>query len=183
MDQETIEGMRRLQAGDTQALGALYDRYAPLLHAVALRIVRSAADAEDVLQQAWMQVWRSAKRFDARRGTIASWLLTIVRSRALDRVRAHASRDRAERDVPQARTDASGDPARRLDERQRHLRVRQALDSLDPGHRAALELGYFDGLTQSEIAERLGAPLGTVKTWTRRGLLRLKELLAGEAQP
>jgi len=178
--QETLNGMRRLKAGDTTALAALYDRFSPLLYSVALRIVGRAADAEDVLQQVWMQVWRSADRYDASRGSVVSWLLAIARSRALDLSRSLKSRQNAELHAEPPGNPA-GDPVAGLEESQRHARVRRALSQLDAKHREVLELAYFEGLAQSEISRRLDAPLGTVKSWTRRGLVRLRELMEGRS--
>jgi len=174
-----IECLRRLIGGDQGALAELYDRYCPLLYPVTLRILRSPGDAEDAVQQAWMQVWRSAASYDERRGTVAAWLLTMGRTRALDLYRSLSARRRAETADPAPRS-ASPDPLADTAQGQLEQRVRQALDALAPQQRQVLEIAYFEGLSQSEIAERLDAPLGTVKSWTRQGLMRLKELLPEE---
>lgn len=174
--------MQRMARGDADALEALYDRHTPLLFPVALRIVRAPADAEDVLQQAWVKAWSSAADFDPARGSAAGWLLSIVRSRALDLWRARAARRKAEGEAEPLNRATASEPAATAAERQTRERVKLALQRLDPHYRQVLESAYFDGLTQSEIAERLEAPLGTVKTWTRRGLLRLRELLPPELQ-
>ncbi len=158
----------------------LYDRYTSLLYPVVHRILRSASDAEDVLQEAWLQVWRRADTYDPARGTVAAWLLTVARSRALDRARSVTSRHRAEGQVSPDRINVPDDPAAAPVRNQIAERVRGALGSLDPQHRRVIECAYFDGLSQSQIADRLQAPLGTVKSWTRQALLRLREVLPYE---
>jgi RNA polymerase sigma-70 factor (ECF subfamily) len=162
--------LTRITAGDGPALGEFYDLFAGLVNALALRILRDAADAEDVVQEVFVQVWRQAGRFDALRGSPEAWLCTIARTRALDRLRRRAAR----REEPEAE-DAGHVDAPRSEET---LAVRKALGTLPPEQRRALELAYFEGLSQTEIATRLGAPLGTVKTRMRTGMLRLRELLA-----
>ena len=179
--------MDRLRAGDAAALEALYDRHTPLLYSVALRIVRRAADAEDVIQETWLQAWRSASGYDPARGSVAGWLVTIARSRAIDRFRSLASRLQAETAVGpalRAGTPAAGsapdEPGASAVAGQLRARVGAALEALPGRQRESLELAYFGGLSQSEIAARLGAPLGTVKSWCRQGLLRLRELVPEE---
>ncbi len=175
--------LQRVAAGDADALEALYDRHTPLLLPVALRILRVASDAEDALQQTWVQAWRAARAFDPVRGSVVGWLLSIVRSRSLDLWRARQARRRAEQADEPVEPAREPDPAAGAGDRQARERVRLALQRLDPHYRQVLESAYFEGLTQTEIAERLEAPLGTVKTWTRRGLLKLKELLPEELRP
>jgi RNA polymerase sigma-70 factor, ECF subfamily len=177
-----LQCILRLQTGDQRALGELYDRYTPLLYPVALRILRSPTDAEDVLQEAWLQVWKNVVTYDPRRGNVAAWLLTVARSRALDRYRSLSSRKRAEKEenVETTQPPPPPDPSALSVHGEMHDRVQHALGSLHPKQREVLEIAYFEGLSQSEIAERVGAPLGTVKSWTRQGLLRLRELLPKE---
>jgi len=170
----------RVQEGDSRALEELYDRYTPLLYPVALRILRRAADAEDTLQEAWLQVWRRAVTYDPRRGTVAAWLLTVARTRALDRYRSLAARGRAESAVEPEAGARPADPSASAEHVQLGERVRSALAQLQPQQRQVLEIAYFEGFSQSEIAARLNAPLGTVKSWTRQGLLRLREILPQE---
>ena len=172
--------MQRVQSGDEQALAEMYDRYTPLLYPVALRILRSPADAEDALQDAWMQVWRRSMTYDLRRGTVAAWLITVIRTRSLDRYRSLASRTRAEGKVDPEPVTPPADPAASAVSGQIGVRVRDALQQLQPQQRQVLEIAYFEGLSQTEIAERLQAPLGTVKSWTRQGLMRLRELIPQE---
>jgi len=180
-DQELIG---RAGAGDQRAIAALYDRYSRVLYAVAYRIVGQRADAEDVVVESFAQAWRDAPRFESGRGSVAGWLTTIARSRALDLVRARSRRarhvDSAIADRPGA-SPAMGDwrpePAEALDQAERRERVRQALDTLSQPQREAIELAYFEGLSQSEIAARLREPLGTVKTRVRLGMEKLREAL------
>jgi RNA polymerase sigma-70 factor (ECF subfamily) len=167
-------------ARDEQALAELYDRYTPLLYPVALRILRSAADAEEVVQQAWLQVWKSAASYDARRGTVAAWLVTMARSRALDLYRSVSSRRRAEGQAEADPLSPPADASASATQRQVGEKVRRALETLPPQQRQVLEIAYFEGLSQSEIARKLNAPLGTVKSWTRQALMRLRELLPQE---
>jgi RNA polymerase sigma-70 factor (ECF subfamily) len=169
--------LERLRLRDPAALEELYDRHGGLLYSVILRIVGRPADAEEVLQEAWLQVWRSADRYDAGRGAVVAWLLTVARSRAIDRVRSAVSRNRMEERV-EADPPVSGDgPPEDVERGQVRERVRAALEVLAPQQRQVLELAYFSGLSQTEIAARLGAPLGTVKSWARQGLSKLREQL------
>ncbi len=173
--------MSRLCAGDTQALEELYDRHTPMLYGVVFRIVGRAHDAEEVLQDTWVQAWKRAETWEPARGTVAAWLLTLARSRAIDRLRSIASRQRAETAAPPPEPAASGDPpASDAARSQLREQVSDALATLAPRQREVLELAYFGGLSQSEIAGRVGAPLGTVKSWTRQALMRLREVVPQE---
>jgi len=171
----------RLRNGDLKALEELYDRHTPMLYGLVMRIVGRAADAEEVLQDIWVHAWRRAETWEPARGTVAAWLLTLARSRAIDRIRSVAARRRAETTAPPPDPPVSRDePAMSANERQRRDRIAAAMAALTPQQREVLELGYFGGLSQSEIAARLGAPLGTVKSWTRQGLMRLREIVPQE---
>ena len=170
--------------GDERAVGRLYDRYGAVLYAVAYRIVGQRADAEEVVLEAFAQAWREAPRFEAGRGSVAGWLTIIARSRALDLVRARSRRERvtasAAADRPEtspAMSEFRPDPAGALDHDERRRQVQHALTLLSPPQRQAIELAYFEGLSQSEIAERLQEPLGTVKTRVRLGMQKLRECL------
>jgi RNA polymerase sigma-70 factor (ECF subfamily) len=183
--QDDLPLIAAMMRGDQSAMSALYDRYAPGVLGLALRITRERADAEDVVVDTFAQVWRDAGRFQAQRGSVAAWVTTIARSRALDLLRAKGRRgkldDAAGAEVstsPPAMGTATPSPMSALLADERSRRVKTALDALPASQRAALELAYFDGLSQSEIAERLDEPLGTVKTRMRLGLRRLRELLA-----
>jgi RNA polymerase sigma-70 factor, ECF subfamily len=170
----------RMSAGDTAALEELYDRHTPMLYGLVLRIVGRAADAEEVLQDVWLQAWRQAATWDPARGTVAGWLVTLARSRAIDRIRSVASRRRAESTPPPETASVPDEPAANAERHQRQERLSAALATLTPRQREVLELGYFGGLSQSEIAARIGAPLGSVKSWARQGLMRMRELVPQE---
>ena len=170
--------VRRMAAGEEQALGALYDRWYPLVHGVVSRLVRQPNEVEDVVEETFWQAWRQASRFDPARGAVQTWLLTIARSRALDRVRSLRRRreDPLEGDdgVDVVQQVAEGDPGLDAEASERRRIVVAALNDLPAEQREALELGYFGGLSQSEIAERTGQPLGTVKTRMRLAMQKLR---------
>jgi RNA polymerase sigma-70 factor (ECF subfamily) len=174
----------RAASGDEGAIASLYDRYGGVLYAVAYRIVGQRADAEEVVLEAFAQAWREAPRFETARGSVAGWLTMIARSRALDLVRARGRRERMTASAAAEQPDASpamgdwrNDPAGAVDEAERRARVREALATLSAPQREAIELAYFGGLSQSEIAERLQEPLGTIKTRVRLGMQKLREAL------
>jgi RNA polymerase sigma-70 factor (ECF subfamily) len=173
--------MARVATGDELAFAEVYDHLAPMLYGTVLRIVRDPAQAEEVTQEAFVELWRQSNRFDAARGGLRGWAVMIARRRAVDRVRAEQSwRDRQVRHaaVPPRAPDSPPDAVIESLDRDRARRV---LTRLGEAHRRALELAYFDGLTHVEIAARLGVPLGTVKTRIRDGLIRLRRLI--DAQP
>jgi RNA polymerase sigma-70 factor (ECF subfamily) len=161
--------LRQLAMGDGHALGELYDRYASVIKGLALRILRNRSDAEEVVQDVFVQVWSQAARFDPSRGTPQAWLCTMARTRAIDRLRRRVVR-REELGDPPAST---GSCARSDDE----IAVRKALEVVSPDQRRALELAYYEGLTHSEIARKLGAPLGTIKTRIRTAMHLLRDRL------
>jgi len=184
-----LELVRRMQAGDEQALGAFYDRWFPVVSGVVARILRSDGDVEDVIEETFWQAWRQADRFVAGRGSVQTWLLTIARSRALDRLRAAKRRREESLDEPGALESASSpsddtppggasDPSLTVEQAERRRLVLAALADLPGEQRQALELGYFGGLSQTEIAEQTGQPLGTVKTRMRLAMQKLRERLA-----
>jgi RNA polymerase sigma-70 factor (ECF subfamily) len=176
---EDESSLRRLASGDQAAAARLYDRHARPLYSLILRILGNETEAEDVLQEVFAQAFRQASRYDARRGAVAAWLLTIARSRAIDHLRARRTRVEARTgeqtlgEMPDAQPDAA---STMLDEERSRL-VRQALGELPMLQRMAIELAYYEGLSHSEIAERLEQPLGTVKTRIRLGLLKLRDVL------
>jgi RNA polymerase sigma-70 factor (ECF subfamily) len=173
------ETIARVARGDQEALGRLYDATAPLVFGLVSRLMRDDFTAQEVTLDVYQQVWRQAGRYDASRGRVATWLLTIARSRALDRLRAAA---RGARHEPMESLDDrpldEPDPADRSVAADEARHIRTAMDSLPAAQRQALALAFFDGLTHVEIAERLGEPLGTVKTRIRTALLRLRTTLA-----
>jgi RNA polymerase sigma-70 factor (ECF subfamily) len=179
-----VELLKAVAAKDDAALGQLYDRYRLILFGVLIRILNNREEAQDVLQEVFLQVWRRAADFDENRGRPFTWLVTLARSRGIDRLRSLASRERvatmagagaeAVEDVSDAATDAIRSEQRRV--------VNSALSQLPEEQKRPLMLAYFDGLTQSEIATQLGAPLGTVKTRMRSGMMKLRELLSTKGQ-
>ena len=180
--------LQRMARGDEQALGLLYDRWEPAVRTAALRIVKEPVEADDVVEEVFWQAWRQAARFDSARGGAGTWLLTVARSRSLDRMRA-TKRTRAESSLEDA-VEASGDafatpgpdPLAAAEQGERATLVAQALATLQPSQRECLELAYFGGLSQSEIAARTGQPLGTVKTRMRLALRKLRDTLAPLAE-
>ena len=178
------EAVRRMAGHDPDALAALYDRYARLMYSLVLHILGDQADAEDVVQEVFSQAWQQASRYEASRGTVAAWLVTMTRSRAIDRLRARRSRPDSEAaDEKQLRDlmDPGVPHDLRVLTREEVGRLRNAMARLPALQRLAVEMAYFEGLSQSEIAARLGEPLGTIKTRVRLALLKLREAMTGSA--
>ncbi len=173
-DTELLHAVAR---GDREAFANLYDRYGRILFGIVFRILSNRTESEDTLQDIFLQIWQRAASFDASRGRPVQWLTLLTRSRALDRVRSRGHRDHAASDVERAPDKSGGDTEGDVILLQEGASVRRALAEIPESHRTALLLAYFEGLSQSEIADRLGKPLGTVKTHTRLGLLRLRQLL------
>jgi RNA polymerase sigma-70 factor, ECF subfamily len=175
---DDIQLLRRMAEGNEQALATFYDRWNSMVHAVVLRILRQRDDVEDVVEEAFWQAWRQSSRYEPSRGSVQTWLLTIARSRALDRVRTlkrHREEpligDGGEVVLEQA---SEGDASTEAESAERRAIVLAALAELPAEQREALELGYYNGLSQSEIAERTGQPLGTIKTRMRLAMQKLK---------
>ncbi len=175
-----VELLHAVARGDEVSLGTLYDRYRVILFGLLVRILNSREEAEDVLQEVMLQVWRRAADFDEQRGRPFTWLVTLARSRAIDRLRLLGARQRladsAARNSPDEASDAVKDT---LHAEQREI-VQRALAELPEEQTRILMLAYFEGLTQSEIATKLTTPLGTVKTRMRSGMIKLRELLGKE---
>ena len=184
---EDQRALRRVVDRDSGGLGTLYDRHGRAVFSLALRILGDESDAEEVTQDVFAQAWRRAGQYDESRGTVAAWLLVIARTRAIDRFRARRVRPegRVQDDdglTLQQLPATDPDAASEMMAAERGQRVRRALEALPFLQRVAIELAYFEGLSQREIAERLEQPLGTVKTRMRLGLLKLRDALV-EAQP
>ena len=164
-----------LARSDESALAELYDRYGGPAYRLALRILRDATLAQDAVQDAFLTAWRTATSFDVRRGSASTWLLTLVHRRAVDVVRREDRRRGLPLDdAPVASGDATDETA---ETRELRRSVQAALEQLTPLEREALELAYYGGLSQSEIAEKLGVPLGTIKSRMFAGLARLRDVL------
>lgn len=173
--------MARVVKGDQQAFGQLYDQSSPLLYAMALRILGHREDAAELLQEVYLEVWRKVARYDVGRGTPVAWLITLMRSRAIDRLRARGMRAQAGESLngPSATQVADRNPGpfeAQADHELRNL-VGNALSGLPPAQQQAIELAYYEGLTHMEIAARLNQPLGTVKTRIKLGMSKLREML------
>lgn len=169
----------RLRRRDPDAMGELYDRYGKVVFSIILRIVRNANTAEDLLQETFLRVWNRVHAFDQEKGSLGPWVLTVARNRAIDYLRSVDGR-MTQNAFDIERTEAPGLFANLESEiltADRIQRVRAAFDKLTPNQRMVLELAYFEGLSQSEMAERLKQPLGTVKTWVRSGLKALRDEL------
>lgn len=166
-----------------EALAALHDRHAPHLLALARRILDSAGEAEDVVQEVFVHVWNHASRYDPSRSSVSTWLVLITRSRAIDRLRHRQVVDRAheaaQRDVP-PEEHASPDGVESVFIRERRERVRRELETLPPEQRQVLEMAFYQGLSQTEIAARADLPLGTVKTRTLLAMKKLRSALRSE---
>jgi RNA polymerase sigma-70 factor, ECF subfamily len=174
--------LQQIARGDGEAFRRFYDRYATLVFTFAIRLLGSRSDAEDLLQEVFLQVWRQARSYSPERGSPEAWLITITRSRAIDKLRSSHRRGMAivTPDEPsQVERAASAEHPTRATEVK--LTVQGVLAKLPEAQRLVLELAYFDGLTQTEIAARLGEPLGTVKTRIRAGLERLRGFLGAES--
>jgi RNA polymerase sigma-70 factor (ECF subfamily) len=163
-----------IRSGDQGAMAALYDRFSSIVYAVALRVLQETTAAEDVLQDIFMQLWRNPGAFDSSRGNMAAWLAVIARNRAIDALRRRRPQDEIEDVVVAVETDLASE----TDRSRAMEKVRGALQAMPSSQRSAIEMAYFEGLTHTEIAEKTGEPLGTVKTRIRTGLISLRKVLA-----
>jgi RNA polymerase sigma factor (sigma-70 family) len=172
--------LMRIAAGDGAALRMVYQDTSAKLFGVCLRILNDKSEAEDVLQDVYVTVWRKAAGFDPGRASPITWLVAIARNRAIDRLRSSAAMRRAE---PIEAADAVSDPAPaavdRVELAQQRHRLARCLDELDAQHSAAIRAAFLDGATYEELAQRMSVPLGTMKSWIRRGLLKLRACLEG----
>jgi len=172
----------RLQKRDPQALAELYDRYGKMVYGLILRVVSDTGTAEDLVQETFLRVWNRAQGFDSERGAVGPWLMAVARNRAIDYLRSQGRRIQSS--VEFNETEHPSLFANLQTEMLQFdviKRMKTALERLDGKQRKAIELAYFEGMSQTEIAERMGQPLGTVKTWVRRALQQLREELGGVA--
>jgi RNA polymerase sigma-70 factor (ECF subfamily) len=179
--------MTRMAKGDGSALADLYDRHGRSVYALAARMLGDPAEAEDLTQDVFTLAWKNAARYDPARGAVAAWLLVTTRTRAIDRIRARRSRPQSGGDPDGRIVAAIPDGSPSVDvivaSSQDADRVRAAMAELSSDQRDALDLAYFEGLSHSEIAERTGIPLGTIKTRIRSGLHRLRDAMTGKGGP
>lgn len=174
--------VRAIAGGDQEAVAELYDRYAPMLLGLARKVVADRGDAEEVVQEAFVHAWNRARTYDGARSSVATWLVLITRSRAIDRIR---NRNVVERTHATVRSEvreehASAEGTARVLQGERRSRVRAELASLPTEQRDVLELAFYQGLTQREISEQTGIPLGTVKTRTLLAMKKLRTALRDE---
>lgn len=184
LDAETDRRLLRdVSAGSSESLGRLYDRHAGLVYGLARRIVGAEADAEEVVQDVFAQVWRDAGRYQAGRATVAGWVVMLTRARAIDRLRARRARPdlgQGTDDGPQRLAAADPDPEQLSITSAQAGTVRRALADLPPPQRELVDLAYYDGFTHTEIAAQTGVPLGTVKTRLRSAMATLRDALTGD---
>jgi RNA polymerase sigma-70 factor (ECF subfamily) len=173
----------RIRTGDRTAFMGFYDRFSPLLFSVAARVLGDRKEAEDVLQEVMLVIWNKSGEYDPQLGTLSSWAVALVRNKALDRLRARTRRLRLIEEVAmmaeESETGATPSANEMIHGRERAEMLHAAMKQLPAEQRLAIELAFFTGLSQSEIAARLRQPLGTVKARIRRGMLRLREQLGG----
>lgn len=176
-----LELLARVAKRERAAFEQLYDRYANILYATAMKFLKEDADAQDVVQDVFIQIWDKANLYDPAKGKPLTWALTLTRNRSIDRIRAIQRRTRLRDDFEKETVvDESAGVREALsgvDASEKSQILRDAVGRLSPEQRKVIELAFFGGLTQSEVADRLGEPLGTVKARARRGLMKLKELL------
>lgn len=164
----------RVRAGDEDALAALHDRYAQVVYSVALRVLGETTEAEDILQEIFLQLWRNPQTFDSNRGSLGAWLAVITRHRAID----HLRRRRPESDIEDVIVAVDTRLEQTTDRNMAIAKIRAVVDRLPAEQRKPLEMAFFEGLTHSEIASKTGEPLGTIKTRIRSALLTLRKALA-----
>jgi RNA polymerase sigma-70 factor (ECF subfamily) len=176
------ELLRRIADGDQSAFSGFYDQYSGLLFSIAMKVLNDAKEAEDVLQEVFVQIWNKAHAYDPLLGKPASWVVTLTRNKAIDRIRASQRRSRF---LEQATIEASALPDdspsanEKLHGRENAEMIRSVVAALPSDQRRAIELAFFSGLTQDEISKTLQEPLGTIKARIRRGMLKLREKLEG----
>jgi RNA polymerase sigma-70 factor (ECF subfamily) len=177
-EQELVELISQIAKGNEQALSKLYDNTSSLVYGLALRILNDAFEAEEITSDVYIQVWqKAAAEYDPNRSKPLVWLLMLTRSRAIDKLRASSQKKRLERPLEIDTLNPTTDPQESSFILERRKAIQSALAKLSLQQRQAIELAYFYGLTQSEISARLGQPIGTVKSWIRLGMIKLREFL------
>ena len=176
--------LERAAGGDAQALAGLYDRFCGMLLGLATKILGNPSDAEDVLQEVFIQVWNQASRYQRSRSSVSTWLVLITRSRSIDRLRSRNVKLRTANAAQRenVRLHASNEGLGNVLLTERHGRITQAMQELPDDQRQALEMAYYQGMTQREIAEATGTPLGTVKTRTLLAMRKLRSSLKGDIE-
>ena len=182
-DDSDLPLIRKVAAGSGEALGQLHDRHSPVALGLLRRILGDPNEAEEVLQEVFLQVWRDGHRYDPERASPRGWILLIARSRALDRLRSTTARHRREDEMVHSEGARVIAPlgTHRLEQRERQRRIGSALERLPREQRRVIELAFYEGLTQTQMAARLGAPLGTVKSRVLLAMKKLREILAEKA--
>ena len=178
--------MRKVALGDRLAFGQLFDRYNQLALNLAARVLNERQEAEDVVQEVFLQLWKDASSYRQERGNVSTWIVAIARSRAIDKLRSRKARRIVDpvgdgTEEMQDLAERLPDPGAPQDDLDNQLLVRKAFGSLAVDQRVAIEMAYYEGMSQSEIAEALREPLGTIKTRIRSGLLKLKQALSSGA--
>ncbi len=181
---EDMELIRQMRSGDERAFTAFYDRFAPGLFSMIYAILHDQKESEDVLQEAFLQMWKRTATYDATRSSLFTWAVMIARHKAIDRLRSRQRQSRLAEAVASESESFALSPSsdwadNTLARNEERERVRAALSQIGDAQREAIDLAFFGGMTQTQISERLGAPLGTVKARIRRGLLALREVLGG----
>ncbi len=181
---EERELVSRLTSGDSDALSQLYDQYSGMLLGLAYKILGRQSDAEEVLQEVFLQVWRQATRYDSKRSSLSTWLVLITRSRSIDRLRSRRVIDKTVTAAEQEKTHQHTSPqgAKDVFKHERRRRLDAELAKLPSEQRQVLEMAFFQGMTQSEIANKTGIPLGTVKTRTLLAMRKLRKALLDEIE-
>jgi RNA polymerase sigma-70 factor (ECF subfamily) len=179
---QDIALLRRIGAKDRDAFAEFYDKYSTLLFSIASKILNNAAEAEDVLQEAFMQIWEKAGNFDPKLGQPLGWAVTLVRNRAIDRIRASQRRTLLAKEAGvefEIATKSTETANETVTSQEKAKLIHTAMVDLPAEQRRAIEMAFFSGLTQNEISEKLKEPLGTIKARIRRGLLKLRDQLEG----
>jgi len=174
--------IQKVASQDRDAFSQLYDRFSSLVFTLAMRMLKARSDAEDLLQEVFVQIWRQAQSYSVQRGSPEAWIVNIARSRAIDKIRSIRRMEKSFvlTDDP-ARAESSDNVESSAAESEARMAMNSALANLPETQRKVLELAYFDGLTQTEIANRLAEPLGTIKTRMRSGIQRLRDMLGTQA--